>query len=185
MQRRLAILAGGRARRMGGVAKGLISIDGVAIIDRLLAMAPTLAASPYLVGDHAEAYADRGVPILPDLIPDRGPPGGVLTALHGAPGWTAVVALDLPFLDAAFLLELLDAAAEVDAILPTHSGRLQPLAGWWHPRALPALTQCLANDAPGFGRIAQVLNVRRVPCPAAGPFTNLNTPEDVARVRGQ
>lgn len=185
MHRRLAILAGGRARRMGGHPKGLICVDGVAIVDRLLAMAAALQAEAVLVGDHAAAYADRGAPILPDVIPDRGPPGGVLTALQGAPGWTAVVALDLPFLDAAFLLDLLDNAADVDAILPTHAGRLQPLAGWWHPRAVPALTRLLTDGAPGFNRITQVLTVRRVPCPDPRPFTNLNTPADVARVRQQ
>ena len=168
---------------MGGVAKGGIQIDGVAIIDRLLAMAPALAAKPYLVGDHAAPYADRGVPILPDLIPDRGPPGGVLTALQDAPGWTAVIALDLPFIDAAFLRILLDASAEVDAILPTHAGRLQPLAGWWHPRAVPALTRLLTDDAPGFRRITAALTVREVAWTDPRPFTNLNTPADLARIR--
>ena len=185
MHRRLAILAGGRARRMGGVAKGLTCVDGSPIIDRLIGMAPQLRARPVLVGDHADAYAGRGAPILPDVIADRGPPGGVLTALEAAPGWTAVVALDLPFLNAAFLLDLLDESADVDAILPTHAGRLQPLAGWWHPRALPALTRLLTDHAPGFSRIAEALTVRRVEHPDPRPFTNLNTPADVARVRRQ
>lgn len=162
---------------MGGRPKGLIEIDGVSIIERLIATARTLDAEAILVGDNATAYAHLGLPITPDAIKERGPPGGVLTALRDAPGWTAVVALDLPFLDAAFLEALFEAGPE-DAILPVHD-RLQPLAGWWHPRALPGLERLLADGRPGFGQICAVLNVRQVPRPDPRPFVNLNTLEDL------
>lgn len=180
MIERIAILAGGVARRMGGRAKGLIAIDGAPIIERLAAIAARFDAEAVLVGDNAAPYAHLGLPILPDAIPDRGPPGGVLTALRGVTGWTAVLALDLPFLDAAFL-DAIFADGPEDAILPVHH-RLQPLAGWWHPRALPTLERLLGEGSPGFGRICAALTVRRVAWPDPRPFTNLNTLEDVARL---
>lgn len=181
--RRIALLAGGRARRMGGRAKGLIEIDGAPIITRLAAIGAALSAEVVLVGDHAGAYAPLGLPIIPDAIPDRGPPGGVHSALRDAPGWTAVLALDLPFIDAAFLDALFSDGPE-DAILP-FCGRLQPLAGCWHPRAVPTMERLLADARPGFERICAALQVRRVPWPDPRPFTNLNTPDDVARLTGE
>lgn len=173
----IAILAGGRARRMHGRAKGLITINGRSIVQGLIDIATERQAPVFFVGDHAAAYAHLGVPIVPDVLPDRGPPGGVLTALHQVPGWVAVLALDLPFLDGAYLDALFDDGPEA-AILPVHAHRLEPLAGFWHRRALPELAQILAASRPGFASIAGRLPVRRVPWADPRPFTNLNTEAD-------
>ncbi len=173
-----ALLAGGRARRLGGVAKGLIEVDGEAIAARLLRLLREVCEDVFVVGDPAGPYADLGVPVVADRVPGKGAPGGVHTALRtAAPGWVCVLACDLPRFDRPTLDALRARAGAQDAVLARVDGRLQPTAGLWHTRAAPTIEALLPTD-PGFGRIVAALQVEVVEGLRAGAFFNLNTPAD-------
>jgi molybdopterin-guanine dinucleotide biosynthesis protein A len=174
-----AIVAGGRGRRLGGVAKGLVEVDGEPILARLLRLLP----GAFLVADDGAPYARFGLRVVPDVVPGKGAPGGVHAALvHAPPGWVFVAACDLPLLSAEVVDGLRPLLAGQDAVLWRAGGRLQPLAGFWHTKAEPTLRRLLEAGNPGFAAIAAALDVTVVDAPSAAPFFNVNTLEDLRRL---
>src|SRR5438876_257040 len=94
-----AIVAGGRARRFGGRDKSRLVVDGQSIINRQLEILQQLTTSIFVVATDGERFADLGLPVFPDLMPEAGVLGGILTALASTDlDRVLVVAGDLPFL---------------------------------------------------------------------------------------
>jgi molybdopterin-guanine dinucleotide biosynthesis protein A len=114
------VLAGGRGQRMGGVDKGLQPWRGRALVDHAIArLAPQVASVMISANRHAEAYAGRGWPILPDAQDDYpGPLAGMLAGLRAAPTrWLAVVPCDAPLLPADLVARLAASLAGADATI--------------------------------------------------------------------
>ncbi len=125
----LVVLAGGRGIRLGGLAKGLIRLqNGETVIEHLL----RLTSGFSLVStNHPEWYERLEVPLVADLIPDKGAPGGVVTGLAVSPTeWVTIVACDMPFVTREMVAELhARRHAGADAICFTRRGQLEPLVG--------------------------------------------------------
>ncbi len=99
-----AILAGGQARRLGGVNKGTLPIGNAEIVDRQLEALRAVASPVFVVGPDSPAWSARGLTIVPDDMPGLGALGGIYTAIvHSPCDRTLVVACDMPFLSADFL----------------------------------------------------------------------------------
>ena len=100
------VLAGGLARRMGGGDKALIDIDGVTILERVLArLRPQCAGFVLNANGDPRRFASFGLPVIPDDVPDfAGPLAGILAALDWAAAnvpaiaWVVSVPGDCPFL---------------------------------------------------------------------------------------
>lgn len=175
-----ALIAGGRGRRLGGVAKGLIEVEGRTLGERLVDLLEPICGPVLLVANDPSVYAALNVPTVRDVIAGKGPPGGVHAALTRSPaGWVFVAAIDLPWLDRESVTALAEAREGHDVALWRADGWLQPLAGWWHTRCGATLDRLLRAGDPGFRSILAELDVRVLEAPDARPFTNLNTPEDL------
>ncbi len=130
----VGIFVGGKGTRMGGVAKGLLSLpgSGQSLLARALgACASALpGAAVVLVGD-ALAYAAYGLPAVADDPPGVGPIGGLHALLRHASEREAreVVALscDLPYFSAELLCKLMRHAPGAEAVAPRQAERWQPL----------------------------------------------------------
>jgi molybdopterin-guanine dinucleotide biosynthesis protein A len=150
------IFVGGGARRMQGVAKGLlVGGDRRTLIARWLALFSELGVPAVLVGEHA-AYRDLGVPSLPDQPTGVGPIGGLIALLEHATGGKAVaVACDMPWVS-RLLAERLLCEAPCASVLAGHfRGQWQPfLARYDASAALPVARRCLAQ---GQRSLQQVL----------------------------
>jgi molybdopterin-guanine dinucleotide biosynthesis protein A len=146
------VLAGGRARRLGGIAKPTVEIGGRPLLARVLA---------------AVADADRVIVVGPPVTGLDGPepvwaredpPGsGPVAALRAAvpllppgTGTVVVLAADLPFLDAATVARLRAAAvgtgATEAAVLIDDGGRDQYLAAAWGACALRRALSTVEDD---------------------------------------
>jgi len=133
-----AILAGGRARRLGGQDKSALIVDGVRLLDRQLAALHSLTDTILLVGYPGPAPASCVV--VPDHRPGTGPLGAIASALSVATTERVlIVAVDLPFLTTAFLDFLARADEDADAVVPVSGGRWQPLCAMYRRRAAPVL----------------------------------------------
>src|SRR5213082_868580 len=117
------VLAGGLARRMGGGDKARIHVGGKTILERVLARLTPQCARVILNanGDPAR-FADAGLPVVADSVPDfAGPLAGILAGLDWAAAHApdiaevASVPGDCPFLpgDLVARLEAARAAAGV------------------------------------------------------------------------
>ena len=182
----LAIVAGGGATRLGGVCKPLLRVRGRTVLERLLALR-TLADEVLLVSADPR-LPDSGVRRIEDVVPGRGAPGGVLSALaHARAPWVLAVGGDMPFLDGRAVLPLLEARGEdVDAVAYTVGGRLEPLAALYRSALASRWAEALAGGGESFRSLWTGLRGRTLPESVLREATgdtravlSLNLPSDV------
>src|SRR5262245_4899478 len=100
-----AILAGGRARRLGGVWKGGLDIGGRTIVAREAAALARISDERLLVIGAQQSEMDftatqLGMRVVIDRAPGQGPLSGLDAAFAATTADTLlVVGCDLPFLD--------------------------------------------------------------------------------------
>jgi molybdopterin-guanine dinucleotide biosynthesis protein A len=128
------IFVGGRGSRLGGIAKGLLKAPDseTTLVERLLQQLAHAApdAETVLVGN-AEAYASLRQRSIADEPSGIGPLGGLLGLLSyaRARGYTTalVLACDLPRLDAAIIMRLLNDSPDAHAVVAEQAGVRNPL----------------------------------------------------------
>lgn len=174
-----AVLAGGRSIRMGR-DKALIEVAGVPMAGRVaVAIRDAGATEVVVVGGTAEARSGLGLRFVPDLFPGDGPLGGILTALRAfGTGLVVIGACDLPHLDVATVLSLVDSIGRHDLAL-ARTDRLEPLCGIWRSETcVPVLQAAFDDGERAIHRAIARLSVIKVDV-AGAPLTNINTPADL------
>lgn len=190
-----AILAGGRARRMDGLDKSRLLVEGRAIIVRQLDALQRLTPDVFIVATGAERFADLSVPVVADALPDAGALGGLYTALISArAGWIVVIACDMPFVTAgaldALVAEAVAAGADgADGAWARSARGIEPLFACYRTSAAARLRELIERGERRLTDAGTVLTMREVDVSRLGTdgsdrlLTNLNTPEDYARVQ--
>ncbi len=189
-----AILAGGRARRIGGGDKCLQPLAGRPILTHVLERLDGQAVRIILNanGDPAR-FAAWDLPIVADVIPGFGGPlVGVLTALEWAathaPGITDVVSVpaDGPFLPRDLVRRLLGAREQAGTVLAraASSGQPYPVVGLWPVSVAAALRRAILDD--GVAKVdawtaRYPLATVEFDADPIDPFFNVNTAADLAR----
>jgi molybdopterin-guanine dinucleotide biosynthesis protein A len=189
-----AILAGGRARRLGGADKASLAVGGARIIDRQLAALAEVSDDIRIIANDPDRYAGLGIRVIADAVPGAGPLGGVYTALLDAcHDRVLILACDLPFVTAALLQRLAaegTAAEEIDAVVPRSARGLEPLCALYMKRCAGAIRARIEAGDLRVGGLVARLRVRELGPKALAPyddgslFENVNTPHDHARARG-
>ena len=184
-----AILAGGRARRLGGIDKSALRIGEMSILERQLATLSSLTPHILIVASEEDRYPEAGVRVVRDRIAGAGSLGGLYTALVEAPTEQLVVmACDMPFLTAPFLAWLAALGAGADAVIPRDARGLHPLCAAWSRRAAPHLRVAIDEGRLRIIDALAGLHVRELSAADLAPFDpkgrlleNVNTPDDYAR----
>jgi molybdopterin-guanine dinucleotide biosynthesis protein A len=185
----LAIIAGGKGERLGGVAKGLLEVEGRTVLERVLGLS-RLFGEVLLVANDAAPYARFGVRTVADVVRGRGAPGGVHAALVGArTEWVLAVACDMPFVSEAAVRVLLDARApEVDAVAFTVAGRVEPLLALYRKTLAEKWGETLRTEEPSLRQLLAGCRTKSLPEEALRAVDgelraviSVNTPEDAAR----
>lgn len=185
------VLAGGRARRMGGQDKGLIPFRGRPLVAYALEALDAVAGRILINANrNREQYARFGYPVVGDAGDGfEGPLAGLLAALRAAETpYVLTVPCDSPLVAGPLLARLwtrLEAAGAEIAV--AHDG------AWLQPVFLLAergLAEDLAAYLAGGGRkIDTWLHTRRLAITDFSDhpelFTNLNTPEELAELERQ
>jgi molybdopterin-guanine dinucleotide biosynthesis protein A len=164
------VLAGGKSSRMGQ-DKALLPWGEGTLLDHV---AGAVRAG---VGDVTVIGRD-----IQDLVPDRGPLGGLLTALNGLEAdWALIVAVDMPNLTAELVGGLAEAAreSESDAVVCEAGNRLHPLCAAYHRRLLPAVEAAVDRKSLKMHDFLSTIRVERWPVPDPALLANVNTPEEL------
>jgi len=181
------LLAGGKSSRMG--------FDKAAAVDRGQVLwrrqVETLQAIQphelFISGKAGGPYAGQGFEVIADLHPERGPLGGLEAAISRMrTPLLCVLAVDLPWMTAAFLAALLEVAAQNGrGVVPRNGEAFEPLAAVY-PRAMLGLIaeQMEGPDYSMRRLIRRALDLDLViPYPLAkedrGLFGNVNSPADL------
>ena len=184
-----AIIAGGRATRFGGVAKGLELVGGVRILDRVAAALGESCDDLIIVANDAAA-ADwiPGARVVADVRPGMGALGGVHAALANARDTVLVLSWDSPFVPGGLMRALRDAGenADADAAVPVSNSPLgfEPLCAWYRASCRSAVERHLeSGDLRAGGWQGEVTTVRVDASPWGDPdeiFFNVNSAADLA-----
>ena len=184
------VLAGGRARRMGGVDKGLIEFRGRPLVAYALEVLQPLAEHVLINANrNAERYAAFGHPVIPDRTESfDGPLAGLLAGLQTAQTpYALTLPVDTPLMTASVLQRLIFTLAqqEAEVCVPFDGVRVQPVV---------MMACCsIRADLEGYllegGRkVDGWLGRRRVAIAdcsdQAGAFANVNTQADLALLEG-
>jgi len=188
-----AILAGGRARRLGGLNKARLILHpgSASVLDRQLARLRRVVDRTIIIANDAEPFSGAGVPVIPDLVPDGGALGALYTAVHAAgTERTLVIACDMPFVSERLLAHLVSVGDSVDIAIPRTARGYEPLCATYSRRSANELRRLIDERRFRLSDVARIpgLNVREVgrdELNAFGPeevlFFNLNTPDDHTR----
>jgi molybdopterin-guanine dinucleotide biosynthesis protein A len=185
----VGVFVGGRARRFGGAAKGLLeTADGRSVLARLLEVSREAApdSSLTLVGSDPR-YEGFGLPALADAPAGIGPLGGLRALLRRAAelGLEQALALacDLPLLSPTVVQRLATTAPRALAVAPREpGGRWYALSARYAVAALPVLDAMIENDERALQRLFARLGSDAVELElAAGElelFADWDRPED-------
>jgi len=187
LQMTVAILAGGKSRRMG-TDKAVLRFGGVTLLERAARTALS-AGLPVLVAGRARpnAWQTPEVEFALDDAPGRGPLGGLETALRRAGGPVLAVACDMPLLTPDALRWLRDqatAGAGEHGLAVVHDGQWEPLFSVYAPQCLPLIGSRLAAGRLSLHGLIEAGDFVRADAPGwvASQLVNVNTPEDLARL---
>lgn len=182
------ILAGGQARRMGGIDKGLVEIAGRPMIEWIIErLEPQVDDIIVNANRNHDRYAGYGFPVVADGFGDyQGPLAGFAAAMErAATGSILTVPCDSPFPPPDLARRLLAVLRASDAELAVaHDGdRLQPVYALLPVSLLDSLRSFLAAGERKIDlwyarhRMATAdFSDRRE------AFLNLNRPEDMERL---
>ncbi|MDC4234608.1 molybdenum cofactor guanylyltransferase MobA [Pasteurella multocida] len=144
------ILAGGQARRMGGVDKGLQLFRNQSLFEHIYQrLQPQIADIAINANRNQQRYAQSGLPVFSDdLAGFQGPLSGILTALQRAQSnFVLFVPCDCPFFPMDLFAKLKHAVISQHAQLAyAHDGeREHPTFCLVSTSLAPALAQYLAT----------------------------------------
>lgn len=182
------VLAGGRARRFGGVVKPLIDVGGRTILERQLDVLRPRARRVWLSTNDPRPFSAFGLPTVADTSPGAGPLAGIAAALRATDAdWLIVVAGDMPRLSGPVIDVLKSAAgAGLGLVIPDLEPGLEPLHAMYHRSAADVIDARLAAGLRKAMDLAGVLPTRRIGReqlvavdPTLSFRANLNSPEDL------
>ena len=194
------LLAGGKARRMGGGDKCLLDLDGRTLlshaIERLSLQVDMVVLN---ANGPPERFAAYNLPVVADPISGfAGPLAGILAGMDWAiehmpsARWIVTAASDTPFFPSDLIVRLLARAGGVypRIVLAQSNDRLHPVFGLW-PTALrddlratlKAGTRKVLDWTDRHDTVTAAFEATEPRLKPVDPFFNTNRPEDLDEAR--
>ena len=176
------ILAGGKSSRMG-TDKGLLLFEGKAMIQYVIEQMQPIFDKLVIVSNNPE-YEKFGLEVIPDLIKDIGPAGGIYTALdHSEAKLNFMVSCDMPFVTQEAIAFIVKNADENQIVLLENQGKLEPLFGLYAKDCERVWLQLIQQNTIKLQEMVSYFKLKIIPIEnneifAASFFKNINTKED-------
>jgi molybdopterin-guanine dinucleotide biosynthesis protein A len=180
------VLAGGKSVRMG-FDKGAVNWYDKEQRYHMADMLKPLCNEVFISRNSEKQDIDVNYPSITDTFINLGPYSGILSAFREKPdnAWL-VVACDLPLLDAGTLNYLVanrDTSAIATAFHSETSEFPEPLITIWEPKSYPVLLSYLAQGYSCPRKVLINSAPKLLKVPNAGALTNVNTPEDLEKIK--
>lgn len=183
------ILAGGKNSRMG-INKAFLKIDGIRLIDNILAVYQKIFSEIIIVTNDPLSYTELSETlVVTDIYKGKGALGGIYTGLFYATyDYSFVAACDMPFLNKDFIIYLTGQAGKHDIIVPELSEGFQPLHAIYSRNCLSHIKKLLIADKLKISGFYKEVRLLSIPEEKIKPFNkdgrlflNVNTPEDLEK----
>lgn len=179
------ILAGGKSSRMGE-DKAFLQLGSRTMIEELISRLSERFAKLIIIANTIEKYRKFDLEVFSDIIPEKGPLGGIYTALARSDTfYNFIFACDAPFVDQGLIAQMAGERDGADIVVPRHNGRLEPLHAIYSKNCLGPIERRLRR---GDLKIADLfcdvdtkvveLQVPRMGVSSKSAFANINTKEE-------
>ncbi|WP_161629759.1 MULTISPECIES: molybdenum cofactor guanylyltransferase [Rhodonellum] len=181
------MLAGGKSSRMGA-DKGLVNLQGKPMLQHGIEVLQSIFSEVTLVSNNPE-YLRLGLRIIPDLIANKGPMGGIYTGLCDSPfEMNFFVACDMPFIRSQAIEYVLAKAKDGEITLAGIGGKSQPLFGIYPKIFREEIRKNIEHNQLKMMVLIQELKSFTLELDVLGidhekTFSNINTPEDLVRMQ--
>jgi molybdenum cofactor guanylyltransferase len=184
-----AILAGGMNTRFGGKDKAFALIEGVPMVERIVARLREVFGHILVITNFPERYsAFSSIETASDIVKNAGPLGGIHAAMKNAKTpFIFIVSCDMPHIDSGLIREqvaLSGSMGEADALIPRINSNIEPLHGIYKTELAPGLESFLSSsDQYSIRSFLASRKVVYMDLPASDSvkkaFSNINSPSDL------
>lgn len=188
-----SILAGGKNSRLGGKNKALIKIDTFSIIEKNIECMEKLFDEIIIVSNKPQdfAFLNNSIKIVPDLIKNIGPLGGIYTSLYYSKKQSVFITpCDMPFLNVDLINLIIQNyyTCKCDIFAPRINRNIEPLHAIYNKSILEKLYNYIIKtnnySIRGFYKKVNVhfldLENNEINNKA---FTNINTIDDIKSLK--
>lgn len=140
------ILVGGKSSRMG-MDKATIKISHQTFVERITEQLNIYIKEVVLVSSK-KAYSEFGLPVIYDIIPNKGPLGAICTALtYSKTNNNLIISCDTPLINTTILKKLMIETTEKDDVVQLASTKkTMPLVATYKKHLAPYFQQHLKDD---------------------------------------
>lgn len=180
------VLAGGESRRMGRdkATLPLPGDGGTTMVEHVVGVVAQRCQPVFVVSAVGQALPSLSARVLRDELRGLGPlPAtgrGLRAAAEAGLGRAFVCAVDMPFLNAAFIDDLASRAAQLDAdvVLPW-DGRDHYLAAVYRTDLADRIDELLAAGQRSMRALVDTVDAQRVVLSDSPVLTNVNSADDL------
>ena len=173
--------------------KAWLDLGGKRLIERVFDVIAPMFAEVMINANAPEGFEQFDCPVIQDIFPDRGPLGGIYTALRRAHfEQVFCVACDMPLLNSALIRLMQQEIGGYDALVPRTADGWYPLHAVYAVRCVGVMEEALRQGIFKVSALFSRLNlrtleesdIRRVD-PHLLSFINLNTLEELEAARAR
>jgi len=186
----VVILAGGKSSRFGSNKALACWSEKGSILDNIIDKVQPLCHAVALSVKNPEDYRDITLEKFSDIMKEKGPMGGLYSALfHSSTEWVMLLACDMPLVEPKILKYMLGIRTWAPVIVPCVHGRFEPLHALYHRSLIPIVKNLLERDklkmTDLFDLVPKYLVREKEIIQAAGSLkclANINTPSEFRKL---
>jgi len=175
----LIVLAGGTSLRMKQ-DKARLLVHNEPLIQKILKQVEGFFGEVLLSVSKGQTFDFVSCPQVEDEREGQGPLAGILSGLKAAAHEVCVVAAcDIPDIDMAFIVRMLDASKGCEIVVPSSAGgKLEPLLAVYKKSVIPKIEKLLATSDRQVLALFDLCKTRVLKMDDSSWLRNLNTPGD-------
>lgn len=179
------ILCGGKSSRMKR-DKALVLLQEEPFIKHVFNALNKITTAICLVSENRN-YEQFGLPLVADIYKDKGPLGGIHSALnHTQEERVLILSCDIPLINSQTLTRLVDAALsnpDANIHFATANKNWHPLIGVYSKAILPDLEFALQQNHLKLIDFIKTQTYKEIAIADTRSLTNVNTPEALAEIQ--
>jgi len=187
------ILAGGKSSRFGS-DKAMYKLEQKPMLENIVEKLEVFFDNIYIIGNEKQKLKEvnRQIKFLSDIIPDKGPLGGLYTGLSESDSqFNYLQACDMPFICEEylnFMKSYIKEDSNYDAYIPVKDGYLEPFVGIYNKSIKNDILKLIKKEQLNFDYLFNEINIKKIPEEeiekVADPkkiFFNINRKEDLIK----
>ncbi|MBU4342451.1 MAG: molybdenum cofactor guanylyltransferase [Candidatus Omnitrophica bacterium] len=180
------ILAGGKSTRMK-TDKAFLKLGPKTMIEELVSKLEKKFSKLMIIANDKERYSRFDMQVIEDIIPDKGPLGGIYTGLVKSDSfYNFIFSCDAPFVNPDLIDYMISKAKDFDIVVPKWQDRFEPLHAIYSKDCIEAIESQLGKNELKVTNCLQYVKVRVINekeisrFVSSQPFfANINTPQDL------